>query len=176
MEAALSQSRERVAFESFVALRGQQLLRLAYVMTEDAHLAEDLTQTVLLRMHQLWATIDHPYSYARRALTNLVIDHGRRSDRELPVSAEVLASLESAGLDEEPDSWRADALPALIRSLPSRQRVALVLRYYEHLETAEIAKVMGVRDGSVRSAIARAIADLRASLLDNEGRAHNDRR
>lgn len=158
------------SFDAFVAARGPQLLRLAYVMTGEVQTAEDITQTTLLRMHRRWRSIRHPYSYARQAITHGAIDHKRRESREvlLPNDAITDKFVYSTSIAEEPAM--AELLPDLVQSLPTRQRVALVLRYFEHLDTLEIASVMGIRASSVRSALARAIATLRESLAEHRAR------
>jgi RNA polymerase sigma factor (sigma-70 family) len=63
---------------------------------------------------------------------------------------------------------RDDVLWAACRALPEPQRTALVLRYYEQLEYAEIAELTGVREGSVRSRVSRGLAALRESMGESD--------
>jgi DNA-directed RNA polymerase specialized sigma24 family protein len=77
-----------VRFEDYVSERGNALLRLAYVLTSDTHLAEDLTQTVLADAYRHWrkvTTARHPDAYVRRMLVNAHLSwHRRRSSTERP--------------------------------------------------------------------------------------------
>lgn len=154
-------------FEDFVAARGQALLRLAYVTLGESVTAEDVTQTVLARLYERWSRIEHPYTYARRAVMNECVDRHRRMGREVLVSHEVLGDIprerSSRGGSPSADDWiPRDALWRAVVSLPPRQRAVLVLRYYEGLSDSEIAELLGIRDGTVRSSAARALAKLRA--------------
>jgi DNA-directed RNA polymerase specialized sigma24 family protein len=70
-----------VEFEDDVATRGLALERCAYVLTDDPHLAQDLTQTALVKAYRRWSCVeraDHPDHYVRRILTTSFIDHTRR--------------------------------------------------------------------------------------------------
>ncbi len=76
-------------FDEYVAARGQALLRFGYVLSGDAHLAEDLVQTALLKAHRHWRRVtaaDQPEAYLRRMIVNSFLDHRRRrSAHEVPV-------------------------------------------------------------------------------------------
>ena len=63
-----------------------------------------------------------------------------------------------------PDASEQDALWQMVRELPTRMRAVLVLRYYEDLSEAEIAAVLGVSQGTVKSQASKALAHLRSAL------------
>ena len=79
-----------VEFEEYVAARGRALERYAYVLAGDAHLAQDLTQTALVKAYRRWSWVaraDQPDQYVRRILTTSFIDRARkRSSAERPVA------------------------------------------------------------------------------------------
>jgi len=152
-------------FESWVAARGPALLRLAYTLTGNSADAQDVVQEALARALPRWSrisTVADVDAYVRRMVVNEHTSLWRRfRRRESPV--EVMAdgpSLDEGGV--EPDDRRRIWLAC--QALPEAQRTAVVLRYYEQLEYAEIAALTGVREGSVRSRVSRGLAVLRAEL------------
>jgi RNA polymerase sigma-70 factor (sigma-E family) len=150
-----------MSFEAFVAARGDRLLRVAYLLTRDHALAEDLLQTALVRSWRAWRRIDgDPEAYVRRVLVNTYATWWRRRwNGERPT--ETLPEPDVAGRDPaEGHAERADVWAALGR-LPRRQRAVVVLRYYEGLTEAETAEVLGCSVGTVKSQASRALAKLR---------------
>jgi len=152
-------------FESFVRTHSAALLRLAYLLTRDHQHSEDLVQEALLAALRKWDTIcaaDRPEAYVRRMLVNNHISSSRRkSSREFAFDPDlvVLGDARSTDRHDEIDarSWAASVL----RQLPDQQRAVLVLRYYERLDDQEIADILGVARGTVRSLAARAFVTLR---------------
>jgi len=154
-----------VTFEEFVAAQGQSLLRLAFVLTSDRHLAEDLTQTTLADAYRHWrkvAAAQDPAAYVRRMLVNAHLSwRRRRSSTERP-SELVDTSIDPAV--EPGDAYAArQQMRALLAGLAPRARTVLVLRYYADLDDAAIAEVMGVSASSVRATASRALASLRTT-------------
>src|SRR3954454_9375818 len=159
MQAVVEQG-ERVAqqpvpdFDSWVAARGPGLLRLAYTLTGNAADAEDVVQEALARALARWGRISqvgNVDAYVRRMVVNAHTSWWRKfRKREAPVADVVPpASADLPPHDERDAVWRA------CLALPEAQRVAVVLRYYEQLEYAEIAALTGVAEGSVRSRVSR---------------------
>lgn len=156
-------------FDDWVAARGPALLRLARVLTgDDAH-AEDVVQEALSRALPRWSRISglaDPYAYVRRMVVNEHTSWWRRfRRREMPVADPVGpdAAAPAASSHEEHDRiWAA------CRRLPEAQRTAVVLRFYEQLEYAEIAELTGVREGSIRSRVSRGLAALRDDLGERD--------
>jgi RNA polymerase sigma factor (sigma-70 family) len=92
----------------------------------------------------------------------------RESPVAEPVRVDAAAGLEDGADDDRLRVWRA------CRALPEVQRTAVVLRYYEQLEYAEIAALTGVREGSVRSRVSRGLAALRLELGQETGEESAD--
>jgi RNA polymerase sigma-70 factor (sigma-E family) len=152
-----------MTFESFVAERGQSLVRLAFVLTGDWHLAEDLTQTALADAYRHWRAVTNaqsPEAYVRRVLVNAHLSWRRRR-----WTTERPAELGEAAGGVHPDPGEAlaarDQMQALLAGLAPRARTVLVLRYYADLDDAAIAEAMGVGESTVRATASRALASLR---------------
>lgn len=160
-----------VDFAEWVAARGSSLLRLAYVLTGSASEAEEIVQEALSRALPRWGRIsglEDPDAYVRRMVVNAHTSAWRRfRRREVPV-AQVLDRPPLGGPGPEAEDrvrlWQA------CLALPADQRVAVVLRFYEQLEYAEIAALTDVREGTVRSRVSRGIATLRERMEQEEDR------
>jgi RNA polymerase sigma-70 factor (sigma-E family) len=154
-------------FRDYVAARGGSLLRMAYVLTRNQADAEDLVQAALAKTYQAWDRIEDVKSldgYVRRAMVNTHISWWRRRRVEEYPTDDIP---DQAVADHADDSELADALRRALGRLPSRMRTAVVLRYYEDMSEAEIAAVLGISQGTVKSTVSRAVAKLRidAELL-----------
>ncbi|MFC6083619.1 SigE family RNA polymerase sigma factor [Sphaerisporangium aureirubrum] len=150
-------------FHEFVRARQQSLMRTAYLLTGDAHLAEDLLQTVLTRVAAHWAKLadgGNPEAYARRALVNQTISWRRRKRVELP-GAELPERAES-GQSHDEATVRRIALHHALAQLTPKQRAVIVLRFYEDRTEHETAQLMGVSIGTVKSQTHYALSKLRA--------------
>ena len=142
------------------------LIRLAYLMLGDRAGAEDAVQDAFCGLYRHWdrlADRDRALAYVRSSVLNGCRSALRRratGRRLLTAYQPPAASAEAAvlGLEERQEVMRA------VRRLPSRQREALVLRFYLDLPEREIARLMGLRPSSVRSATARALKALGHAL------------
>jgi RNA polymerase sigma-70 factor (sigma-E family) len=156
-----------VDFDDWVAARGPALLRLAYVLTGSRTDAEDVVQDALSRALPRWSrisTLDDPDAYVRRMVVNAHVSWWRTMRRrEVPVeTVRDRAAADGPSTEERDRMWRA------CQALPPDQRTAIVLRFYEDLDYAEIAALTGVREGSVRSRVSRGVAALRHELGDDD--------
>ncbi|AIY17294.1 SigE family RNA polymerase sigma factor [Pimelobacter simplex] len=155
----------QASFEAYVVARRGALLRTAYLLTGDAHAAEDLVQTALLKVVGTWGRIaDHPDPYVRRVLARESVNRWRRR-RWREVATEepperVAADRAQDGVDD-----RMVLRQALDRLAP-RQRAVIVLRYYEDLTEAQTAEVLGISVGTVKSQARDALARLRLEAVD----------
>jgi RNA polymerase sigma-70 factor (sigma-E family) len=154
-------------FDEWVAARGPGLLRLAYVLTGNRADAEDAVQDALSRALPRWEHIRNvgdPDAYVRRMVANAHTSWWRRfRKRETPVAEAFTPGVhDGPGNDDRDRVWRA------CLALPEGQRVAVVLRYYEQLEYAEIAALTGLAEGSVRARVSRGLAALRTSLGEED--------
>lgn len=157
-------------FEVFVAEASPALLRLAFRLTGDRQLAEDLLQAALWRVVKHWEPASNsPIAYARQVLVNLATD-GWRKRRRLP--SEVMTGwLPDAIVPETTDAFGdRQVLVAALRALPRRQRTALVLRYWEDLSVEQTAQLMGCSAGTVKSTCSKGLQRLRGVL--EEAGAH----
>jgi RNA polymerase sigma-70 factor (sigma-E family) len=154
-------------FEEFVAARGRDLWRTAWLLTGDAHKAEDLVQTTLAKCWSRWPSITSsgsPEAYVRRAMLNTYTDWWRRRwNGERPTEVLPETAVRHDGTVDE----RQDTLAALA-SLPRGQRAVLVLRFYEDLTEAQTAEVLGISVGTVKSQTSRALSALRSSPILQE--------
>jgi RNA polymerase sigma-70 factor (sigma-E family) len=155
------------AFREYVASRGAALLRMALLLTHNLADAEDLVQVALAKTYQAWDRIEDRGAvdgYVRRAMVNTHISWWRRRRVEEYPTDDIP---ERAVADHAGDGELQDALRRAIERLPRRMRAAVVLRYYEDMTEAEIANVLGVSQGTVKSTVSRAVAKLRidAELL-----------
>ena len=139
------------------------LLRYGHLLTGNPHDAADLVQTVLEKVGSRWPAVvrksGDPVAYTRRAMVNSHVSRWRRTRREEPIAEipDVCAVVDRDPFENEP-LWR------LLRELPPRQRAVVVLRYYEDLSELEIAAVLGVSRGTVKSQASKAMATLRGRL------------
>jgi RNA polymerase sigma-70 factor (sigma-E family) len=148
-------------FRDYVRTRRHALLRTAYVLTGNADDAEDLVQSALAKTYLAWDRIADRGAldgYVRRAIVNTHISWWRRR------------RLQEYPTDELPDQAVADhatssdlqeTLRQAVDRLPQRMRAAVMLRYYDDMTEAEVAEVLGVSLGTVKSTVARAVAKLR---------------
>ncbi len=156
-----------IAFREYVTSRSGSLLRMAFLLTRNRADAEDLVQAALAKTFQAWDRIEDRGAvdgYVRRAMVNTHISWWRRRRVEEYPTDEIP---DRPVLDHAGDSEIQDALRRAIERLPQRMRAAVVLRYYEDMSEAEIADVLGVSLGTVKSTVSRAVAKLRidADLL-----------
>ncbi|MBO0869360.1 MAG: SigE family RNA polymerase sigma factor [Micromonosporaceae bacterium] len=157
-----------MTFEEFVSTRLAALLRYATVVTWDPHLAEDITQNVLVAAQARWSRIgalDAPEQYVKRMVVNEFLSWRRRkAARVVPLSREVLDGLAPAQDDGAAQRDEREAMLGLIATLPARQRAVVALRFYEDMPIDQIAEMLGCRPVTVRTHLSRALAALRDAL------------
>ena len=150
-------------FEEYAAARGPALLRLAHVLTRNAHDAEDVVQSALADAYRHWRKVSRagsPDAYVRRIVVNTHLAmRRRRSSSERP-SGDRLDHGRSSP-DHADGLVARDEMLHLLDALHPRARAVLVLRYYADLDDAAIANAMGIAPSSVRSMASRALAELR---------------
>jgi len=161
----------RPSFDQYVAARSGVLLRFAYVLCGDRHLAEDLVQEVLIKAHRRWSSIeaDDPEGYLKRALVRTHVSWVRRRSSTEIAMPSLPDAPDGGGLDDAHAS--RDEMWALLARLPRAQRAVLVLRYFEDLEDRRIAEVVGVSRSTVRVHAHRGLNTLRETLAERAAQA-----
>jgi RNA polymerase sigma-70 factor (sigma-E family) len=161
---------EEEEFRAFMAARWPTLVRLAYGLTGDRGLAEDLAQTTLAKVCASWSSVSRAEdqdAYTYRILLNA--NNGRFRKRRVTEffaghapSAEHVAA-ERAPVDESAASDQRTVLRAALMDLPPKQRAAVLLRYFGDLSEAQTAAVLGCSVGTIKSQTSAALARLRTS-------------
>ena len=139
-----------------------EAIRLAYMLTGDRQLAEDLVQDAFVKLAGHLVHLREPGAfdaYLRRTIVNLTNSYFRRKRLER-------AYLRRSGAEplrfvDVPDIGRRDELWTRLQLLPARQRTAIVLRIYEDLPEQRVSEILGCRPGTVRSLVSRGLAELR---------------
>jgi RNA polymerase sigma-70 factor (sigma-E family) len=153
-------------FRSYVLQARGRLLRTATLLSSgDPHQAEDLVQTVLLRMYLSWPRIrpESRDAYVHRMLVNAHLDEHRRPYAR---KEQNLADVPEVALEPAAPS-DADALVfRALGELPAGMRAAVVLRHVLDVSVADAAEALGCSEGNVKSQTARGLAQLRAALSD----------
>jgi RNA polymerase sigma-70 factor (sigma-E family) len=150
-------------FARFVEAREQALRRTGWLLTGDWGLAEDLVQTALARSWPRWERIrrrDDPEVYVRRVMVNTWTTWNRRrwfGEKASPAVADAAAAGDLAA-----EVAMRVSLREALAALTSRQRAVLVLRVYDDLPEAQVADMLNCSVGTVKSALSRGLARLRA--------------
>jgi RNA polymerase sigma-70 factor (sigma-E family) len=157
------------AFREFAAARGPALLRTAYLLTADPHQAEDLLQTTLAKVYVAWNRLRDPAAAEAYARRTMVRSHAswwrRRSAHERP-TGDADHDTPARGADAFDAVVERDLMWSTLSRLPRQQQVVVALRFYEDLSVAEVARLMGVSVGAVKTHTSRALASLRVSLAE----------
>jgi RNA polymerase sigma-70 factor (sigma-E family) len=139
-------------------------IRLAFLLTGDRALAEDLVQEAFARLIGRLRHLRDPGAfgaYLRRTIVNLSTSHFRRRRVER-------AYLERVGdiraVEANPNQELDETMHEALLRLPERQRAAIVLRFYEDLSDVQTAEVLQCSPGTVRSLVSRGMTTLRSEL------------
>jgi len=130
------------------------MTQLAYLLTSDVAVADEIVQEAFLQVHARWSQLDNPVGYLHTSVVNACRSYHRhravmhRTPQPRP-EASLLA---------------ADELSDALAKLPYRQRAALALRYFCDLPDDEIAIALNARPATVRSLIHRGLATLRKEI------------
>lgn len=146
-------------------------IRLAYMLTGDRLLAEDLVQDAFVKLAGRLVHLRDPDAfdpYLRRTVVNLANSYFRRKRLERAYLRRSAAERPTYG--DAPDADRRGDLWEDLQRLPARQRTAIVLRIYEDLSENRVAEILGCRPGTVRSLVSRGLAELRIHVRsDGDG-------
>jgi RNA polymerase sigma-70 factor (sigma-E family) len=156
----MGQPEDRGEFDQFVVAASPRLLRSAFLLTHEWGGAEDLLQTALVKAWFAWARVrGNPEPYVRKIMYNTYVSWWRRrsfGERPTPAPPDTPRPDNAhAEVDARDEVWRA------LGRLPRRQRAVLVLRYFEDLSEAQVAELLDISVGTVKSQAARGLARLR---------------
>ncbi|MDG6108582.1 SigE family RNA polymerase sigma factor [Dactylosporangium aurantiacum] len=150
-------------FDAFVRTRTPALLRSAYLLTGDQHLAEDLVQSALGLTHRAWRRLHaegNAEAYVRKTMYHLQVSRWRRR-RVAEAFPGELPDRAGAGPDHAEHTALRLSLRSALSRLTAKQRAVVVLRFFDDLTEAQAAEVLGVSVGTVKSQTAKALERLR---------------
>lgn len=149
-----------VGVESFHLDQYEHMVRVSTLIVGSVSVAEEVVQDVFIELAQRWEAVDEPAACLRTSVVNRSKTALRRAARERPQQRvrDVIAPEGAPGLESMQPLWQA------IERLSPRRRAAAVLRFYEGLDTDEIAEVLKCRRATVRSLIHRATRQLERRL------------
>ncbi len=150
-------------FAQLYRLHASDGLRLAFVLTGNRHVAEDITQEAFVRLARKvvgFRDPDHARAYLFRVIINLCRGRGRR----LRIERTALARIRGRDVDQLPDLAQRDEIWRALLSLPQRQRAALFLRYYLDQSEVQAAEEMDCSSSALKSLVSRGLSTLRKSL------------
>lgn len=161
-------------FTEFVAARMTALRRVAYLLCQDWHRADDLVQVAITKLYANWhraSVMDHTEAYLRTILVREYISE-RRSGWARKVSLD-------GGVPEwaspQPDRDAMLDMNAALTGLPPRQRATIVLRFYCDLTVDQVADVLGCTPGTVKSQTAKGLGAMRVALEPSESHGSDAR-
>ena len=159
-------------FREFVVARSPRMVHTAYLLTGDAHLARDLVQTALARTWPHWERVreGNPDAYVKTVLVRLATTWWRRKWRgEIPTEVLPERAVGSGSTGMPSATAAVDdrlALAAALRTLPPGQGRVVVLRYVEDMSIEQVADLLDLAPGTVKSQAARGLVKLREVLVD----------
>jgi len=165
--------RDEERFAEFVQRQSRFVFRLAYAVLRNSHDAEDVVQEVFLKLYRggMWQSAHDEKAYLARVAWRAAIDH-------LPKHSLVdTDETEIASDHPSPEQTALDAdfqrkVHLLIDGLPEELRQPLALSTIQELTSSEIAQILGIPEGTVRTRVLRARQLLREKLAALEGRTH----
>ena len=153
------------AFAALVRQRQAMVYSIAWNYLRNQALAEEVAQEAFLELHRRLPQIEsdaHAVHFLRKVATHRAIDEGRRRRSQSCVGlADVL---EPAAPSRTGDPLLEGAMGRLVDSLPGRARMIVILRYQEDMEVHEIAEILGIPLGTVKSNLHRSLSVLRKRM------------
>lgn len=159
-EKVIRARRGRASFEELYVTHAPDARRVAYLLVGDRVQAEDIAQEAFVRVLGRFSDIRNPEAfraYLTRTVVSLSKNYFRRRDLERSVAR---TGSDKVVVNREPDDDIFDAL----KTLPERQRAALVLRYCEDLSEQRTAEILGTTPKAVKSLVTRGLAAMRREV------------
>ena len=176
------QSGDMSAFEALFQHYRGLVFKTAYLMSGNKEEAEDILQEVFVSVWKSRHTFDPTKGKLTTWLYRITINQSSKHRKKQPVLISLdearsdgfhLPEIESSELPEEAliGKWEYERLMKAMNSLDSKHRPVLVLRYFDDLSYDEIAQVLGIPLGTVKSRINQALKSLRGQLSIEQGEA-----
>lgn len=152
-----------------------RLVAMGLAMSTSRHVCQELAQETLLRAHHardVLDSYDSPMAWCRRVMGNLLVDHHRSRTSEA-AAVERLGHRVATQAEANPDPATmaaSDRWEDLTRSLTPQQRIVATLFYAEDHSVADVAEMMDIATGTVKSALSKTRANLRRRLGGPDGR------
>jgi RNA polymerase sigma-70 factor (sigma-E family) len=157
--------RGRARLADLYEAHGPHALRLAYVLTGDRELAEDLVQDAFVKLSGRFGDLRDPaafQAYLTKTVVNLAKMHWRRKRVERSIVEGQRPT--AAGGSHLPDIEGYEEIKAALLRIKPRQRAAIVLRFFEDLSEAQTADVLGCATGTVKSLVHRGLQAMRTEM------------
>jgi RNA polymerase sigma-70 factor (sigma-E family) len=155
-------------FELFVLRHGKELSRLAYLLIGDPDAVDDLTSEVFLIAWRQWDRVqaaDSPIQYLRRVMANTAASRIRRLRLE---RRKLLLFRQEAAQDVRPPDGSVVDVRRALRMLPARRRSCVVLRLAFDLSEREVAEILGINVGTVKSQTSKGVRQFRQLLAEDD--------
>lgn len=161
-------------FAELVARQSTFVFRLAYAVLRNSHDAEDVVQEVFLKVHRSWASwhkVKEERAYLARTAWRAALDRRpKRADSALE-GRQFVSQQQNPEQEALNANWSA-IVHKLLDTLPDELRLPLVLSAMEELKSAEIAALLGVPEGTVRTRVMKARSVLKQKLAALKGQDH----
>jgi RNA polymerase sigma-70 factor, ECF subfamily len=158
-------------FEEMVGRQSRFMFQVAFGLLRNRQDAEDAVQEAFLKLYrgEAWLRMDNEKGFLARTVWRVALDHlPRAAERTLDVSEMELAASGGAGVSPEQSAVDKDeraVLRRLIDGLPEELRQPLVLSSVEEMTSREVAEAMGIPEGTVRTRVMRARAELKRRFV-----------
>ncbi|HLN63087.1 MAG TPA: sigma-70 family RNA polymerase sigma factor [Symbiobacteriaceae bacterium] len=156
------QAADRETFAALFSQMSPRLYRTALGMLGNPHDAADALQEAGLKAFKYFGKLQQEEAgpaWLTRILIHCCYDQGRRRSRAVPAGLE-MAQADVETLPPETD-WE---LVQALQELPEEQRTTVVLRFFQDMTMPQIAQVMGVPDGTVKSRLHAALSRMRSVI------------
>jgi RNA polymerase sigma factor (sigma-70 family) len=163
------EDRLRTQVGDLFARYGREMTELAYLMTGDLHLAQDIAQEAFVRLFGRFGHVRNPdavHAYLRKTVVNIARSHFRRRRSERAYLRRVAGDT-LRGVDSDVHSLDDDTF-ALLQGLPPKQRAALILRFYFDLSEHQTAEILDVTSKAVNGLVTRGLNSVRERYRPDE--------
>jgi RNA polymerase sigma-70 factor, ECF subfamily len=158
-------------FEEMVERQSRFMFQVAYGLLRNRHDAEDVVQEAFLKLYrgEAWLRMEDERGFLARTVWRLALDHlPKAAERTSDIAEMRVEAIDGAGRSPEQNVVDEDeraVLRRLIDGLPEELRQPLVLSSVEEMTSREVAEAMGIPEGTVRTRVMRARAELRRRFV-----------